>query len=82
MILALGVSLLAVGWLFLYPSRLPDPEIFYWCVAGAFVALALGKQRAKPIIPRGWVSWPAAILLIIFYFAINGGIVRYRILVA
>ena len=68
MILSLGVCLLAVGWLFLSPSRFPDSSFFYLCAGGAFVAFLFGKQRATPIIPRGWHSWPAAILLLFFYF--------------
>ena len=52
--LALGVCLLAAGWLFLAPSRFPDPSVFYLCTAGAFLAFLFGKQKAAPIIPRGW----------------------------
>jgi len=68
MILSLGICLLAAGWLFLSPSRFPDHSTFYWLVSGACVAFLFGKQRATPIIPRGWRSWPAAVLLIFFYF--------------
>lgn len=68
MMLALGVCLLAVGWLFLPPSRFPDPSIFYLCTVGAFLAFIFGKQRATAIIPRGWSSLPAAVLLVVVYF--------------
>jgi hypothetical protein len=68
MMLPLSISLLAVCWLFLPPSRFPDLPVFYYCVAGAFLAAVAGKQRASAIIPRGWSSLPAAIVLLIFYF--------------
>ncbi len=68
MILALGVCLLAAGWLFLPPSRFPDQSVFYLCTAGAFIAFNFGKQRLSAIIPRGWSSLPAAVLLVVFYF--------------
>ena len=65
--LALGVCLLAAGWLFLAPSRFPDPSVFYLCTAGAFLAFLFGKQKAAPIIPRGWSSLPAAVALVVIY---------------
>ena len=67
MMQALAVCLLAAGWLFLHPSRFPDPSVFYLCVAGAFAAFAFARQRPAPIIPRGWSSLPAAVALIVMY---------------
>ncbi len=68
MILSLGICLLAVGWLFVEPSRFPDHSVYYYCIVFAFAALLVGKQRATAIIPRGWFSLPAAIALILFYY--------------
>ena len=63
MILSLGICLLAVGWLYVEPSRFPDHSVYYYCIVFAFVALLVGKQRATAIIPRGWFSLPAAAAL-------------------